>query len=70
MTASSGTVGTLVENRDPVRHTFTIEQLGIDVELPAGTNRRVEFTALAGTYAFHCTVPGHESMTGMIVVRG
>jgi len=63
-------VGTLVENRDPVRHTFTIEQLGIDVELPAGTNRRVEFTALAGTYAFHCTVPGHESMTGMVVVRG
>ena len=70
LTASSGTVGILVENRDPVRHTFTVEQLDIDVELPAGTDRRVEFTAAAGTYAFHCSVPGHESMTGTIVVGG
>jgi len=68
LSAASGAVAIFVENKDPVRHTFSIEELGLDVELPAGTDRRVEFTAAPGTYTFFCSVTGHDSMTGTIVV--
>jgi plastocyanin len=70
ISAPSGTVALFVENRDPGRHTFTIEALDVDLELPANTSRRVEFTAPAGTYTIICAVPGHESMTGTLVVGG
>ena len=35
----SGTVGVFIENKDPIRHTFAIEALDLEVELPAGTDR-------------------------------
>jgi len=60
--------GVFVENNDPVRHTFTVDTLGIEVELPANTARRVEIDAPAGTYEFICSVPGHESMKGTITI--
>ena len=68
LSAPAGTVGIFIENQDPVRHTFTITALGVDVELPADTDRRVEFTATAGTYSYICTVPGHEDMKGTLTV--
>lgn len=66
--ADAGTVAVFVDNLDPTRHTFTIEELGVDLELPASTARRVEFEAVPGTYEFFCKVSGHEDMTGELIV--
>ena len=63
-----GDVAVFVQNQDPFRHTFAIDALDVEVELPADTDRRVTFTAEAGEYEFHCTVPGHEGMTGTLTV--
>lgn len=70
LTAPAGQVGVFIENKDPVRHTFVIEQLGVEVEVPTSASRRVEFTAPAGTYEIICTVLGHENMTGTLVISG
>lgn len=59
----------LVRNRDLVRHTFTIDELGIDRELPAGTDRRIVIDAAPpGTYEVVCDVPGHDAMRAVLVV--
>lgn len=70
LNATAGTVAVYVENLDPIRHTFAIDALDLEVELPASTGRRIEFTAPAGSYEFFCTVPGHENMVGTIEVGG
>lgn len=57
-----------MDNRDPIRHTFAIEALNIEVELPANTARRVDVSAAPGTYEFKCTVPGHENMKGTLTL--
>ena len=70
LTATAGTVGVWVDNRDGIHHTFTIEELDVDLEIPALKAKRVEFQAPAGTYEVVCTVPGHESMTATITIEG
>ena len=62
--------GVWIDNKDGIRHTFTIEELDVDLEIPALKAKRVEFDAVAGTYTYICTVPGHENMTGTLVVEG
>lgn len=62
--------GVWIDNKDGIYHTFTIEALGIDVEIPALKSRRVDLTAPPGTYEYICTIAGHESMTGVLVVEG
>lgn len=62
--------GVFVDNQDPVRHTFAIESLDLEIEVPASTKRRIALDALpAGTYEFICSVPGHEDMTGTITIE-
>lgn len=68
ITASN--TGLWVDNQDGIRHTFTIPQLGIDVEVPALKARRIELDAAPGEYQIICTVPGHESMTGTLTITG
>lgn len=68
LSAEDGSVGVFVDNRDPIRHTFAIEELDIEVELPANTARHVTISAPPGTYDFVCTVPGHENMRGTLTV--
>ncbi len=68
--SGSGTVGVFVDNKDPIRHTFTIEALDIDLNLPGGTSRRVDITAEPGTYEFLCEVPGHDDMKGTLTIGG
>ena len=59
-----------VDNKDLYRHTFTIEALGIDEEVQAGTDQRVVIDAEPGEYEFICDVTGHEEdMKGTLVVR-
>lgn len=58
-----------VSNHSATRHTFTVRELGIDVELPANTARRIEVAGAPGSYPLLCAVPGHEAMTATVVVR-
>ncbi|MEA2058128.1 MAG: cupredoxin domain-containing protein [Actinomycetota bacterium] len=67
---ASGTAGVWVDNKDGIRHTFTIDELGVNLDIPALKARRVEFQAGPGTYTYRCTVPGHDGMTGTLVVGG
>lgn len=59
----------LVENADPVRHTFAIGGTDIEVELPGWKDRRIALDLAPGTYAVWCTVKGHEEMGATLVVR-
>ena len=68
--SGSGTVGILVNNKDPIRHTFAIEDLDIEVELPASTKRRVEVSGPPGIYEFVCTIEGHDDMKGTLTIGG
>lgn len=71
LAASPGKVTVSLANHDLFWHTFTIEQLGVDLGVPVNGTRSVTFTATPGTYKFVCTVPGHEAagMRGTLTVR-
>ena len=69
LSAEGENMAVFVENKDPVRHTFSIDELEVDLELPGNKAARIEFTADPGTYEFYCAVPGHDGMTGELVVR-
>jgi plastocyanin len=58
-----------VDNRDLVRHTFTVEGTDVDVELPARQGVRVPIDLATGTYELVCEIPGHEAMTSTLTVR-
>jgi len=50
-----------IENVSDVDHTFTIDELGIDVSLAPGEQEEVTFTAAEeGTFEFYCDEPGHR----------
>lgn len=63
--AHPGHIVVEMQNHDLFWHTFTIEQLGVDLKVPIQATQQVAFEAPPGTYTFHCTIPGHE-MLGMI----
>ena len=64
----AGRVAGSVTSGDWRRHTFTIDELDVSVELPADTSRRVTFTAPPGEYEFRSSVPGQSEMTGILTV--
>lgn len=65
-----GTTKILVRNRDAVVHTFTVPALGIDVKVgPRGEKLAVFDSPAPGTYEFVCTITGHDSMVGALVVE-
>ncbi len=68
MVAGSGDV-LFVDNSHIFRHSFTVEATGIDVELPALQAVRVPIDLPTGTYSVICNVPGHEDMTGVLIVE-
>jgi plastocyanin len=53
-------------NPDPSLHTFTIDALGVDLAVPPGKSRRVEFSGNPGSYDFYCKP--HPEMKGKLVV--
>ena len=61
----------LLPNLGASAHDFSIDELGINVSLPAGESGEVTINAPAGTYQFYCNVPGHKEagMVGTLVVR-
>ena len=51
--------GITIVNQD-VFHTFTVSELGVTRDLPAGETTAIEFLASQrGTFQFVCAVPGH-----------
>jgi plastocyanin len=69
------TVRLAVRNDDSSLHTFTLGEAGIDVAIPPGAERLVEFQApAAGTYTWYCvphsgaTETGRQGMVGTLVV--
>lgn len=68
--------GVVVRNADVVTHTFTVDELGIDVEVGPGSEVRTTLaeSAPVGTYAFYCiphseaATAGREGMIGTLTV--
>lgn len=53
------------------RHTFTVDELGVNVSL-SGSSLTVEFTpAKSGAFEYYCSVPGHREggMLGSLTVE-
>jgi plastocyanin len=71
LSARPGSVTVSLANRDLFWHTFTIQRLGVNMDVPVGGTRSVSFTAAPGTYSFVCTIPGHAAagMRGTLTVR-
>jgi plastocyanin len=67
ITAERGTVSIAVTNHDNTRHTLTMTDLGVDLNIPPGTTQRVTFTADQGTYTFFCRP--HPDMEGQLEAR-
>ncbi len=65
---NSSATGIWIDNKDGVRHTFVIPELGIDVEVPGLKSSRVDIEAAPGTYEIICDVPGHQNMTATLRV--
>ncbi|HWB70861.1 MAG TPA: cupredoxin domain-containing protein [Egibacteraceae bacterium] len=66
--ADGGTISVHVSNNDSTRHTFTIDELAVDLNVPPGTTQRVTFSAEPGTYRFYCR-PHAPGMQGELAIR-
>ena len=69
--ATGGKVTVAIRNRDLFWHTFTIDNLGVDVTAPVGRLRTVTFEARPGAYSYYCRIPAHAAlgMRGRLTVR-
>lgn len=72
ISASAGSIAVSLENRDLFWHTFTIEELGVDLRVPVSAEMTVAFDAPPGEYIFICDIPGHPEagMKGTLLVDG
>lgn len=70
LNAQGGSISVAVANHDLFWHTFTIDSLRVNVDVPIGANRRVTFHAGPGRYEFYCRVPGHRAagMKGTLII--
>ena len=66
--AGSGEVSVFVDNADPTLHTFTIDELDVNLNIPASSAARITFQAEPGTYEFYCA-PHKETMEGTLTVK-
>jgi plastocyanin len=67
--AHTGKVGVFVANEDLFWHTFTIHKLHVNLDIPVGGHRRIEFDATPGTYEIVCVIHEQGGMKGTLVVR-
>ncbi len=65
--AEGGEIAVFVDNQDQTLHTFTIEELDVDLDVPASKSARVTFDAEPGEYEFFCE-PHKEDMKGTLTV--
>ncbi len=57
-----------LDNQDVFRHTFTVPDTDLDVDLPATTAVRAAVDLPPGSYDVICDIAGHEHMTAVLVV--
>lgn len=71
LSAPSGEVTVSLENRDLFWHTFTIEELDVDLRVPVSAEMTVTFDAPPGEYRFFCNIPGHPEagMEGTLLIE-
>jgi plastocyanin len=62
-----GIISIHVTNRDATRHTFTVEELGVDLNVPPNSAQRLSFSAEPGSYRFVCR-PHAPGMDGTLIV--
>ncbi len=68
-TKAGETLRLVLRNDDLYMHTFTIDELGVDVTVgPRGEQALSLSPRNTGTFEYKCTIPGHESMTGTLTV--
>ncbi len=71
ITATKGQVIQVKVSATDTNHTFTIDELGINISVAKGqTITREIKIEKAGTFAFYCSVPGHRAagMEGTLTV--
>lgn len=68
LNASEGEVSVHITNKDDIRHTFTIDELEVDLNLPPNSSQRVSFSAGPGSYEFYCQ-PHIPGMEGELIVE-
>ncbi|HEX5991546.1 MAG TPA: cupredoxin domain-containing protein [Thermomicrobiales bacterium] len=58
-------------NEGVTLHNFSIDELGISVDIAPGATEETVINAPAGTYEFYCNVPGHKpaGMVGTLTVQ-
>ncbi len=60
----------VVENLNSINHTFTIDELDIDIRIAPGEQQEITFTPTeTGIFEFYCTEPGHRDQ-GMVGLLG
>lgn len=66
----------VIRNDDSTLHTFTFKEAAVDISVPPGAEKLVEFRApAAGTYTFYCVPHSHEQsgkregMTASLIVE-
>jgi plastocyanin len=66
------TVKVFLRNKDPYAHTFSIDDLAVDVYIGPSAERLVTFSVphRSRRYEFYCAVTGHDQMNGKLVVSG
>ncbi|MBA2598015.1 MAG: cupredoxin domain-containing protein [Chloroflexia bacterium] len=58
-------------NDGAAAHNFSIDELGINVDIAAGATGETVINAPAGTYEYYCNIPGHKEagMIGTLIVE-
>lgn len=71
ITAPAGEITVTLANDDLFWHTFTIDELDVDLRVPVGAELSVTFEAPPGTYEYICAIPGHAEvgMKGVLIVE-
>jgi probable HAF family extracellular repeat protein len=63
-------VTVVLPNQGVIPHNFSIDELGIDVDIAPGATEETVINAPPGTYEYYCNVPGHKQagMVGTLTV--
>ncbi|MCM3400392.1 cupredoxin domain-containing protein [Oceanobacillus profundus] len=68
--ASGESTELLLENVGQKQHTFTVEKLGIDVELQPGEQKTITIEPQeGGTYELICRFHENEGMVGEVIIK-
>ncbi|MCC5954048.1 MAG: cupredoxin domain-containing protein [Acidimicrobiia bacterium] len=67
LSADAGEVTVVFTNDDGAPHSFTIDDLNVDIDVSGGSSDSATFTAEPGVYEYYCTY--HGTMQGTLEVN-